>query len=88
LKSLPPLLVIHDRERDRDPFDSLHPGQRVFNISLNPLMKRAARHGQGHVHVNVVGVDVDAPDHVQVDNTLAQLWILHGPQGIHNGGLG
>jgi hypothetical protein len=85
LESLPEgvaLFVGHHTERDVDLVHAAEASDGLCHAVGELGSQRATGDGEGDVHGDAAPGDVDATDHVEVDDAAMQLGVLHGPQGL------
>jgi len=82
------LLVGHHAEGDVDMVDAVEGLHRVRDPVGELGAQRAAGDGEGDVDGDGGAVDVDATNHVEVDDAPVQLGILHGAKGLDDLGFG
>ena len=78
------LLFGHDAEVDVDVGHTVERGHRVGHEPDDLGPHRTARDGQRDGHLHVPAVDLDPPDHVQLDDRAVDLGVLDRAQGFEH----
>jgi len=79
-----PLVVGHDREVEVDRVDAVEGGDGPIHPVGDLGPEGAAGDGERHGHGHAAAVDLDAPDHVELDDAAVQLGVLDRAEGLED----
>ena len=78
------LLGAEDIEAELDTADAFELANMLIDLRVEAVLQGTARNGQRDRDRDVAVIDLDAPDHAELDNGAAELWIVDPLERAHH----